>query len=86
MFSHGLTLLIGTLMAVACISRSIMTRIGRMEVTLDHWVRRGWAAGYLHPRPGCSSSAPAPPKPSGCAPCTTCPAASTTARSLPGLV
>ena len=20
------------------------------EVTLDHWVRRGWAAGYLHPQ------------------------------------
>ena len=29
--------------------RDLATHLGMSEVTLDSWVRRGWAAGYLHP-------------------------------------
>jgi hypothetical protein len=30
--------------------RDLAAHLGMPEVTLDHWVRRGWAAGYLHPQ------------------------------------
>jgi Recombinase zinc beta ribbon domain len=30
--------------------RDLATHLGMPEVTLDHWVRRGWATGYLHPQ------------------------------------
>jgi DNA invertase Pin-like site-specific DNA recombinase len=30
--------------------RDLARHLGMPEVTLDHWVRRGWAAGYLHPQ------------------------------------
>ena len=30
--------------------RDLAGHLGMPEVTLDHWVRRGWAAGYLHPQ------------------------------------
>jgi len=30
--------------------RDLATHLDMPEVTLDHWVRRGWAAGYLHPQ------------------------------------
>jgi hypothetical protein len=29
--------------------RDLAEHLGMSEVTLDSWVRRGWAAGYLHP-------------------------------------
>jgi hypothetical protein len=29
--------------------RDLAGHLGMPEVTLDHWVRRGWATGYLHP-------------------------------------
>jgi DNA invertase Pin-like site-specific DNA recombinase len=29
--------------------RDLATRLAMSEITLDSWVRRGWAAGYLHP-------------------------------------
>ena len=29
--------------------RDLATHLGMSEITLDSWVRRGWAAGYLHP-------------------------------------
>ena len=30
--------------------RDLAAHLGMPEVTLDHWVRRGWATGYLHPQ------------------------------------
>jgi hypothetical protein len=30
--------------------RGLAQHLGMPEVTLDHWVRRGWADGYLHPQ------------------------------------
>jgi hypothetical protein len=30
--------------------RDPAAHLGMPEVTLDHWVRRGWATGYLHPQ------------------------------------
>ncbi len=30
--------------------RDLAGHLGMSEVTLDHWVRRGWATGYLHPQ------------------------------------
>jgi hypothetical protein len=30
--------------------RDLAVHLGMPEVTLDHWVRRGWATGYLHPQ------------------------------------
>ena len=30
--------------------RDLAAHLGMSQVTLDSWVRRGWAAGYLHPR------------------------------------
>jgi DNA invertase Pin-like site-specific DNA recombinase len=30
--------------------RDLAGHLGMPEVTLDHWVRRGWATGYLHPQ------------------------------------
>lgn len=30
--------------------RDLAAHLGMPEITLDAWVRRGWAAGYLHPR------------------------------------
>ena len=30
--------------------RDLAAHLDMPEVTLDHWVRRGWAAGYLHPQ------------------------------------
>jgi DNA invertase Pin-like site-specific DNA recombinase len=30
--------------------RDLATHLGMPEVTLDHWVRRGWATGYPHPQ------------------------------------
>ena len=30
--------------------RDLAADLGMPEVTLDHWVRRGWATGYLHPQ------------------------------------
>jgi hypothetical protein len=30
--------------------RDLAAHLGMPEVTLDHWVRRGWADGYLHPQ------------------------------------
>jgi DNA invertase Pin-like site-specific DNA recombinase len=30
--------------------RDLAGHLGMSEVTLDSWVRRGWAAGYLHPQ------------------------------------
>jgi DNA invertase Pin-like site-specific DNA recombinase len=30
--------------------RDLATHLGMSEITLDSWIRRGWAAGYLHPR------------------------------------
>ena len=30
--------------------RDLAAHLGMSEVTLDSWVRRGWAAGYLHPQ------------------------------------
>ena len=30
--------------------RDLAENLGMSQVTLDSWVRRGWAAGYLHPR------------------------------------
>jgi hypothetical protein len=30
--------------------RDLAAHLGMPEVTLDHWVRRGWAVGYLHPQ------------------------------------
>ncbi len=29
--------------------RDLATHLGMSHITLDSWVRRGWAAGYLHP-------------------------------------
>ncbi len=30
--------------------RDLAAHLGMPEITLDSWVRRGWAAGYLHPQ------------------------------------
>jgi hypothetical protein len=30
--------------------RDLAAHLGMPEATLDHWVRRGWAAGFLHPQ------------------------------------
>jgi hypothetical protein len=30
--------------------RDLAAHLGMPEVTLDHWIRRGWATGYLHPQ------------------------------------
>ena len=30
--------------------RDLAAHLGMSEITLDSWVRRGWAAGYLHPQ------------------------------------
>ncbi len=30
--------------------RDLAAHLGMPEITLDAWVRRGWAAGYLHPQ------------------------------------
>jgi Recombinase zinc beta ribbon domain/Recombinase len=30
--------------------RDLAAHLGMPEITLDHWVRRGWATGYLHPQ------------------------------------
>ncbi|MGV9567711.1 recombinase family protein, partial [Streptomyces sp. NPDC003480] len=30
--------------------RDLAEHLGMSEVTLDSWVRRGWATGYLHPQ------------------------------------
>jgi DNA invertase Pin-like site-specific DNA recombinase len=30
--------------------RDLAAHLDMPQVTLDHWVRRGWAAGYLHPQ------------------------------------
>ena len=30
--------------------RDLAAHLGMSQVTLDSWVRRGWAAGYLHPQ------------------------------------
>jgi len=30
--------------------RDLAARLGMPEITLDAWVRRGWATGYLHPQ------------------------------------
>jgi hypothetical protein len=30
--------------------RDLAAHLDMPEVTLDHWVRRGWATGYLHPQ------------------------------------
>jgi DNA invertase Pin-like site-specific DNA recombinase len=30
--------------------RDLAGHLGMPEVTLDHWIRRGWADGYLHPQ------------------------------------
>ena len=32
--------------------RDLADHIGMSEITLDGWVRRGWATGYLHPEAG----------------------------------
>jgi hypothetical protein len=30
--------------------RDLAAHLGMSQVTLDHWIRRGWATGYLHPQ------------------------------------
>jgi len=30
--------------------RDLADHLGMSEITLDAWVRRGWASGYLHPQ------------------------------------
>ena len=34
--------------------RDLADHLAMSQITLDSWVRRGWATGYLHPRPGCT--------------------------------
>ena len=29
--------------------RDLATHLGMSQITLDSWIRRGWADGYLHP-------------------------------------
>ena len=36
--------------------RDLAAHLGMSEITLDSWVRRGWAAGYLHPQARLRSS------------------------------
>jgi hypothetical protein len=30
--------------------RDLAGHLGMSQVTLDHWIRRGWVTGYLHPQ------------------------------------
>jgi hypothetical protein len=50
--------------------RDLAEHLRMSEVTLDAWVRRGWATGYLHPQAGYGSCTPIPPRSNACAPCT----------------